>query len=516
VSGTAQLGPIGTELQVNTTTIGWQTAPTAAFDSLGNFVAVWQSGGSGLAGTEDTDIFARRFRADGTPLSADLQVNLTVAGCQGGPAVASAPDGSFVVVWQSQGQDGDGWGVFGRRFAKDGSPVGGELAINLATAGDQQAPAVAYDPSGSFFTVAWESQGAGTLGWDVLARQFSAATGNPLAGEVRLNATTAGDQRHPALAALASGTLVVAWEGSDGEGTGIVLRSFSSALAPLTPEVAANVTTAGFQSHPALGCDDSGNCAVAWESSGQDGSASGIVLRRFDRNLSPLSPSELAVNATTAGLQAAPALASFPSGDFVVGWESAGEDSGSSGLFAEPYDFKIQPQGGEIPVNTFVPGDQRRVRLAAAPNGSLLALWESADQDGDGTGIFAQRYALPGWRLYTVTPCRLFDSRASGALSSGVLRTVAATGACGIPASARALSANLTVTGPTGSGNVVLFPADAAAPVASLLNFSTGQTRSNNALLTLARTGTGNLTISPFVFGGGQVQLIVDVNGYFQ
>ena len=57
-----------------------------------------------------------------------------------------------------------------------------------------------------------------------------------------------------------------------------------------------------------------------------------------------------------------------------------------------------------------------------------------------------------------------------------------------MPATARALSANLTVVSPTDSGFVVLFPADsAAAPLVGLINFSQGQTRSNNAILSLAR-----------------------------
>jgi hypothetical protein len=33
------------------------------------------------------------------------------------PDVASAADGSFVVVWESLGQDGDSFGIFGQRFA---------------------------------------------------------------------------------------------------------------------------------------------------------------------------------------------------------------------------------------------------------------------------------------------------------------------------------------------------------------------------------------------------------------
>src|SRR5262249_31318952 len=55
-------------------------------------------------------------------------------------------------------------------------------------------------------------------------------------------------------------------------------------------------------------------------------------------------------------------------------------------------------------------------------------------------------------------PCRLFDSRQTGpALVSGASRRIPARGTCGIPATAQALTVNLTVTGPTGDGFVTAY-----------------------------------------------------------
>ena len=220
----------------------------------------------------------------------------------------------------------------------------------------------------------------------------------------------------------------MAWEGPDADGTGIYFREWTSALTPTSSEVAANSVAAGFQAHPALGCDDSGNCVLAWESSGQDGIPAGIYARRFDRNLAPLNPAEFRVNTSTSGTQAAPVLASFPSGDFFVSWESAGQDAGSTDIYAQAYDFRALPVGGEQRVNSYLPGTQRGARLAAGTTGALLALWESTGQDGAGAGVFAQRYALPGWRYYSLTPCRLYDSRSSTPIASGIPRNLQATG----------------------------------------------------------------------------------------
>ena len=53
-------------------------------------------------------------------------------------------------------------------------------------------------------------------------------------------------------------------------------------------------------------------------------------------------------------------------------------------------------------------------------------------------------------------------------------------------------------------------------PATSTINFSAGRTRANNAIATLAADGSGNLIAFGFVAGNGSVDLILDVNGYFQ
>jgi PKD repeat protein len=121
--------------------------------------------------------------------------------------------------------------------------------------------------------------------------------------------------------------------------------------------------------------------------------------------------------------------------------------------------------------------------------------------------------------FYTVTPCRLLDTRQSSALHSGTQLTFPVAGitafACGIPALASAISANVTVVSPSGGGFVALYPGNYPNPPISTVSFSAGQIRSNNAILPLASDGSGTLAAQPFVLANGSVQLIVDVNGYF-
>ena len=97
-----------------------------------------------------------------------------------------------------------------------------------------------------------------------------------------------------------------------------------------------------------------------------------------------------------------------------------------------------------------------------------------------------------GGRFYPLAPCRVLDTREAGpAMTDGVPREVAFHGACGVPAAARALAANVTVTQPTLPGHVSVYPADAASTGTSVVHFVAGKTRASNVIIKLSDDGTG-------------------------
>lgn len=119
---------------------------------------------------------------------------------------------------------------------------------------------------------------------------------------------------------------------------------------------------------------------------------------------------------------------------------------------------------------------------------------------------------------YTVTPCRLLDTRSAadgGApVPSGVRRTIAAAGRCDVPATATAVAINVTVTGPTGAGTLSAYSADLPRPpAASSLAFAAGATRAGEAVSMLSPDG--RLTLVASIPGAGSTHVVVDVMGYF-
>jgi glucose/arabinose dehydrogenase len=117
-----------------------------------------------------------------------------------------------------------------------------------------------------------------------------------------------------------------------------------------------------------------------------------------------------------------------------------------------------------------------------------------------------------------VTPCRVLDTRDPAGpyggprLGAGSDRTFTIGLQCGVPAGARAVSANVTVTGATDSGHLVILPAGGALTNTSSINFRAGQTRANNAILTLGQSGA--ILVRTGMAAGG-VHMILDVTGYF-
>jgi hypothetical protein len=122
-------------------------------------------------------------------------------------------------------------------------------------------------------------------------------------------------------------------------------------------------------------------------------------------------------------------------------------------------------------------------------------------------------------RFYTVTPCRVVDTRgATGpyggpALSANSDRTFTLGGRCGIPTTAKAVSANVTVAQATVAGDLRLYAAGTGLPMASAINYRAGQTKANNATVPL---GTGGALAVRCDQSSGSVQAIIDVNGYYQ
>ena len=126
-----------------------------------------------------------------------------------------------------------------------------------------------------------------------------------------------------------------------------------------------------------------------------------------------------------------------------------------------------------------------------------------------------------GLQYHRVLPCRVLDTRLSsggaGPLPSDGETSFPIAGNCGVPKSARAVALSAAVINPPGNGNLKLFAAGKARPSSTVMNFSTGDTIANSAIVELGDQGVAAVaTVFPAVAGNpATVDLVVDVQGYF-
>jgi hypothetical protein len=78
-------------------------------------------------------------------------------------------------------------------------------------------------------------------------------------------------------------------------------------------------------------------------------------------------------------------------GNFVVVWESYGQDGDFGGIFGQRLDM-LGLQGSEFRVNSYTTSFQNAPAIAQSPDGDFVVAWHSYDQDGTGYGVFGQRY----------------------------------------------------------------------------------------------------------------------------
>jgi Ca2+-binding RTX toxin-like protein len=228
----------GNIVRVNTTSRNAQDNPAVAIRNNGSFIAVWESDGQDGSGR---GIFGQRYNAKGKRVGIEFQVNTFIRNDQINPVIAVDTVGNFVIAWESQGgQDGSGSGIYARLYDAKGNPRAQPFRVNSTTRGDQSAPSLGMDAEGNF-TIAWSSdQNSNDDGAGIFAQQYK-LNGERLGSEFRVNSTTADDQTAPSLATQSNGSFVVTWQGEtprgnpelgDGDGLGVFAQLYQGVTAP--------------------------------------------------------------------------------------------------------------------------------------------------------------------------------------------------------------------------------------------------------------------------------------------
>jgi hypothetical protein len=208
----------------------------------------------------------------------------------------------------------------------------------------------------------------------------------PVGPEFQVNTYTTGSQQQPVVAADAAGNFVVVWQNGIHEAD-VLARWYDASGAPLGgTEVGVNASTAGGQLRPVVASANDGKVVVVWDD------PSGIMARRYESPADPPGP-EFTVATHSTYAPWTPAVAMDASGDFVVVWEGqAGINTNR--IFGRRYDALGQPLGGDFLVNTYTTGTHFAPSVASDAAGNFVVVWtRSSGGDWD---VLAQRYDASG------------------------------------------------------------------------------------------------------------------------
>jgi len=161
---------VGVETAVNTFTTGEQGLPAVTALSDGGWLVAWTSY-DGQDG-DGSGICQQRYHADGSVFGGETKVNTYTTSTQEFAQTAAFADGGWVVTWDSDGQDGSETGVYQQRYDADGAAAGTETLVNLFTTDYQFSRGLTALDDGSW-VVSWTSEGQDGSARGVYQRHYA-------------------------------------------------------------------------------------------------------------------------------------------------------------------------------------------------------------------------------------------------------------------------------------------------------------------------------------------------------
>lgn len=396
------------EFLVNSTTLYSQYEPQTTIAGNGNFIVTWTQHGA----NDSYDIFAQLFDAMGQPIGSEFQVNATSALNQIIPSISANNSGEFIISWSSQLESTGTYEVIAKKFNCDASSAGSEFIVNTYTADAQLASHVALNDSGQAVVV-WQSYGQDGDGYGVYGQRYN-ADGSAAGAEFRINVRTGAEdpiiqgdhQDHARVAIRDDGSFVVTWSSTanvsnNDNASDVYARIYNANGTAATGEFLVNSYTPNAQMYSDVATDASGNFVIALTSGNlnrngtwipaQDGSISSVYAQRYNAAGVKIG-TEFKVNTYSTDSQRDVKIAMAPTGEFIVAWSSRYQDGSGYGVYAQRYDAGGNTVGGEFRLNEYVAGDQAMPSIAMNGINDFVVSWQSNGQDGDQYGVYARRY----------------------------------------------------------------------------------------------------------------------------
>lgn len=418
------LGPaidIRTIVTATTPTGTAQGAAVVARDAAGNYVVAWQASAEAIG----TAVFARVFRADGSPLSEQFElagfVRREYSSFTAPLALAVAPNGRFVVAFTGAEPLNFTPRVLALGFERDGTPIGsatvvaeGERPVFEGFRSSVDLSSVSAAITGEGYTVSWSQNtdvtlvflaGLNTLvsSWTVVRSRSLRFDGTPLTDvrdvAARSLPSNGGDQRRagsPIVVGSPTGGHLVAWEaypdgaippGNDARPFSpyrVRFYSASGASLPLSSVLETGQDGSRFLAGGdfVVGYAGNGDLVMAWPVLERSQRSGGVFTagpqHLYTRRYSPLgvprgAPVEVAIRSPVrSSPRATMSIAALPNGGYALAWADEGTTARAYGRY---FGADGEPVSAVFPI---APGDvYPSVSITTDHNGDLIATYGS-------------------------------------------------------------------------------------------------------------------------------------------
>lgn len=385
------------QVQANVFTSSGQGHSSLAVSPDGQAAVVWDSKRQERG---SFGIYARLFDQAGQAASHELHVNEYLPQAQWLPAAAFDGQGQLWMAWESQTQDGSGTGLVARAFSAEGTPLGAEMPVNLERLGDQSEVVLAANAEGMW--AAWTSRDPEQSG--IVLRLL--ADGEE---EQFFSSPEGCHDRLPTLTALANGELALGWtrqQQSDLQEDSFhqVMLQRLNAKGQSIDEMAVLAASAGTDHlEGQLASLADGGFAATWMRRAPGDAQYQVMLQRFAANGEAQTPAIVVAQAqeSETWLSGA-AIASGPDGQLAVAWNQDVSDDSVHGrhssVFVQRFSAAGTPQGAReiLADEGLLSQHSMAQRLAWTADNRILAAFDGrAGQDGRDGSAANLALALP-------------------------------------------------------------------------------------------------------------------------
>jgi len=328
---------------------------TIDINESGDAVIVWQQSNG-----RDFDVYGQQVDSNGDRLGDVFKVNDFTIYDQKHPKVAVAPNGDYVVVWQSYLQDGSGTGIYGQKYRSNGQRWGNEFIVHTHRRDNQLRPDIAMG-EGGIFVVTWVSEKQDISPKSIFA-QFFDADGKKVGKYMKVNNTIAFTQTNPVVAMNSNSEAIVVWQGWQEGNWNIYAQLIDVGGEKLLDEdLMLNSGNFFDQVQPAISEMPNGDFVVAWSNESFD-ELFVSERKNIEGQLLTLNGvkkgTTLQISEPTHGHQILPVIAS---GDArtIVAWQATEDFEWK--IYVQELDEAGQPTGvlQEIPADIVVEEDNR-------------------------------------------------------------------------------------------------------------------------------------------------------------